>query len=212
MACDANQRPSLATNSSSVKLEKRSIALFGTSADPPTFGHQALLKGLLTLFPTVITWASDNPKKQHIASLETRTKLLDALVESIDNPNLELIQELSSPWTIGTLDLATKRWPEAKLVFVVGSDLTREIPTWLHPRKVLHKAFLGIAPRDGWPLREDDIQAIKNLGGRIELLPLSIPSSASSNIRKNPNPNEIPTAVLKVLKSSTLYGLNKSNY
>ncbi len=37
------------------------IALFGTSADPPTCGHQALLEGLVAMFPKVATWASDNP-------------------------------------------------------------------------------------------------------------------------------------------------------
>ena len=48
------------------------VALFGTSADPPTRGHQALLEGLLQLYPTVATGASDNPLKQHGAPLEQR--------------------------------------------------------------------------------------------------------------------------------------------
>ena len=82
------------------------IALLGTSADPPTCGHQALLKGLLKLFPKVVTWASDNPLKQHGESLENRHALLNALVEAISNPKLQLIQELSSPWTITTLERA----------------------------------------------------------------------------------------------------------
>ena len=51
------------------------IALLGTSADPPTLGHQALLIGLLSLFPQVITWASNNPVKIHSASLEERHQL-----------------------------------------------------------------------------------------------------------------------------------------
>ena len=41
------------------------LALFGTSADPPTCGHQALLEGLLGLYPAVATWASTNPLKRH---------------------------------------------------------------------------------------------------------------------------------------------------
>ena len=48
------------------------IALLGTSADPPTRGHQALLEELLQLYPEVATWASDNPKKQHGAPLHLR--------------------------------------------------------------------------------------------------------------------------------------------
>ena len=56
------------------------IALLGTSADPPTRGHQALLEELLQRYPEVATWASDNPKKQHGAPLALRAELLRALV------------------------------------------------------------------------------------------------------------------------------------
>ena len=57
-----------------------SIALFGTSADPPTLGHQGLLKELIKIFPKVITWASDNPEKKHEIPLIKRTQLLKILV------------------------------------------------------------------------------------------------------------------------------------
>ena len=33
------------------------IALLGTSADPPTRGHQVLLEGLLNRYGNVATWA-----------------------------------------------------------------------------------------------------------------------------------------------------------
>ena len=39
------------------------LALLGTSSDPPTKGHQCLLEGLLARFDKVATWASDNPMK-----------------------------------------------------------------------------------------------------------------------------------------------------
>ena len=59
------------------------IALLGTSADPPTRGHQALLTGLLEHYPRVATWASDNPMKQHAADLNMRRDLLQALVQHL---------------------------------------------------------------------------------------------------------------------------------
>ena len=87
------------------------VALFGTSADPPTRGHQALLEGLLQLYPTVATWASDNPLKQHGAPLEQRAALLGQLVAAIGNPRLRHRQALSSPWAITTLERAAACWP-----------------------------------------------------------------------------------------------------
>ena len=184
------------------------IALFGTSADPPTYGHQALLEGLLKIFPKVVTWASDNPLKTHGASLEQRNVLLQQLVNAIAIPQLELIQTLSSPRTITTLEKAKGIWPGDDLVFVIGSDLVSQIPRWENPRGVLKKARIGIAPRKGWPLQKKHLNALKSLGGRIDLLPLNIPQSASSLVRNNPNLSQIPDSILPMILEENLYGLN----
>ncbi|NEQ41665.1 MAG: nicotinic acid mononucleotide adenylyltransferase, partial [Okeania sp. SIO3I5] len=41
------------------------IALFGTSADPPTAGHETIVRWLSQNFNKVVVWASDNPFKSH---------------------------------------------------------------------------------------------------------------------------------------------------
>jgi len=190
-----------------VKHHSGPIALLGTSADPPTYGHEALLTGLLTIFPRVVTWASDNPTKSHGESLQNRHALLNALVNAIANPQLQLIQHLSSPWTITTLEKAIEIWPEEELVFVIGSDLAEQIPSWENPKAVLRMARIGITPREGWPLEKKHLSNLQSLGGRIDLLPLQIPSSASSQIRHNPNLSEMPSSILPVVLKQNLYGL-----
>ncbi|MGB3262812.1 MAG: adenylyltransferase/cytidyltransferase family protein, partial [Microcoleus sp.] len=52
------------------------IALFGTSADPPTAGHKTILSWLSQHFDWVAVWASDNPFKSHSTSLEHRSAML----------------------------------------------------------------------------------------------------------------------------------------
>ncbi|MEB3322411.1 MAG: nicotinate-nucleotide adenylyltransferase [Synechococcaceae cyanobacterium] len=183
------------------------VALFGTSADPPTRGHRALLEGLLKLYPRVATWASDNPLKHHEAPLEVRTALLAALVEAIGDPRLRLEQELSSPWAIETLRRAAARWPGEDLVFVVGSDLAGQIPRWRQAGEVLRACRLGIAPRAGWPLRPFELDQLRRLGGRVEVLPLEIPASASSRIRERPDPALVPKELWPALLQHNLYGL-----
>ena len=111
-------------------MVQQRIALFGTSADPPTRGHQALLEQLLHRYDHVATWASDNPMKQHGAALSVRAMLLKALVGQLNSANLDLAQDLSSPFTMVTLRRAHQRWPQHNLVFVVGSDLAAQIPHW----------------------------------------------------------------------------------
>ena len=193
-----------------MKPKINSIALFGTSADPPTLGHQALLSELTKVFPKVITWASDNPEKNHQIPLIKRTQLLRILVKKISHPNLELIQELSSPRAIHTLRKALQLWPEASFTFVIGSDLTVQVPKWLNAKSILNKAKIAIAIRDGWPVNDIQIEEIKRLGGEIELLPFNIPKSSSSKFREKPQERLVPLELVPTLLKENLYGLADS--
>jgi nicotinate-nucleotide adenylyltransferase len=190
-----------------VKAAEGPIALFGTSADPPTRGHQALLEGLVQLYPQVATWASDNPQKHHGAPLQQRAILLGELVAAIDNSRLTHRQELSSPWAITTLERAADQWPGSELVFVVGSDLAAQIPSWKQAEAVLKACVLAIAPRAGWPLQPKQLDQLTQLGGRIVILPLQVPASASSAVRQTPDPAQLPAALLPLLLEHNLYGL-----
>jgi nicotinate-nucleotide adenylyltransferase len=188
------------------------IALFGTSADPPTQGHRALLEGLLARYPLVATWASDNPLKHHGAPLAARTALLQALVTAIDNPRLQVVPELSSPWTVETLARARQRWPQALPVFVVGSDLLPQIPRWHRAETWLPGCRLAVVPRRGWPVLPDDLRALEQSGAQLELLPLEIPASASSALRRDlaagQRRDELPEELWPVLLQHNLYGLS----
>ncbi len=190
-----------------MKPEVNSIALFGTSADPPTMGHKALLSELLKIFPKVITWASDNPDKKHHIPLKKRTQLLSILVQKIAHPNLELVQELSSPRTIHTLKKAFQLWPEASLSFVIGSDLVIQVPKWLNAKSILNKTTIAIVMRDGWPISDIQLEDIKKLGGKIDLLPFSIPASSSSGFRKRPQEVLVPKELVPLILEENLYGL-----
>ncbi len=159
------------------------VALFGTSADPPTRGHRELLLGLRRHYPLVATWASDNPLKQHTAPLELRQRLLEAVVRAIGDPNLRLVQELSSPWAVETLERAERLWPNRPLVFVIGSDLAPQLPRWREARRLLTGCHLAIAPRVGWSLEPADLERLRQLGATFEVLPLRIPATASSTLR-----------------------------
>ncbi len=190
-----------------MKSQNNSIALFGTSADPPTLGHEALLGELIKIFPKVITWASDNPDKKHQIPLLKRSELLRILVKKISNPKLEIVQELSSPRTIHTLKKAFKLWPEASFSFVIGSDLAVQVPKWLNAKSILNKATIAIAMRDGWPISNNQLEDITNLGGEIDLLPFSIPKSSSSKFRERPQEVLVPKELVPLLLEENLYGI-----
>ncbi len=190
-----------------MKAKINSIALFGTSADPPTLGHKALLNELTKIFPKVITWASDNPEKKHQIPLLKRTELLRILVQKISHPKLELIQELSSPRTIHTLKKALQLWPDANFSFVIGSDLAIQVPKWLNAKSILNKATIAIVIRDGWPIYDQQLEDIKKLGGEIDLLPFRIPESSSTKFRERPQEILVPNELVPLLLEENLYGL-----
>ncbi len=183
------------------------VALFGTSADPPTLGHRTLLAGLIRHYPLVRTWASDNPFKTHGAPLAVRAALLEAVVESLESPKLRLDQSLSSPRALDTLKRAAQQWPDAELVFVVGSDLLPQIQRWYAADEILHRCRLAVVPRLGWPLDSLQIEQLNQRGGRVEVLPLEIPATASSAIRRHPDPQLVPPELWPVLLEQNLYGL-----
>ncbi len=185
----------------------KSIALFGTSADPPTTGHKALLIGLSKLFPKVVTWVSNNPSKKHKTSINQRHELLNILVEAIGVSNLELNQSLSSQWAIETLQRANKYWPDQNLVLVIGSDLITELPKWQAAKGILKKSSIGIVPRQGWPINTKAIQAIQDMGGNINLLPLDIPATSSSAIHNKLILSHIPEVILPIIRKKNLYGI-----
>lgn len=106
------------------------IALFGTSADPPTVGHQSIIEWLAGLYDYVAVWASDNPFKQHQSLLSERQRMLSLLVQDSQQRHQQvgLRPELSHSKTLFTVQQAQQLWPQAELTLVVGSDVVTTLP------------------------------------------------------------------------------------
>ena len=91
---------------------QQSIALFGTSADPPTIGHKKILEELSKIYSLTITYASNNPKKKHKEDLTIRSLLLKTLIEDIDNPKIIFNQKISSQWAIESIKKCKNIYPK----------------------------------------------------------------------------------------------------
>jgi nicotinate-nucleotide adenylyltransferase len=159
------------------------IALFGTSADPPTAAHQQILEWLSDHFDQVAVWASDNPFKSHQTALQHRAAMLRLLIDDIDPPrqNLELDQNLSSPRALITVERARQRWGNADLTLVIGSDLVDQLPRWYCISDLLQQVKLLIVPRPGYPVLEGVLTRLQSLGAEVaiaELTGLPISSTA----------------------------------
>jgi nicotinate-nucleotide adenylyltransferase len=85
--------------------------------------------------------------------------------------------------------------------------LAVQIPSWKQAEAVLKACVLAIAPRAGWPLQTEQLARLAELGGRVVILPLQVPATASSTVRQAPDPAQLPAALLPLLLEHNLYGL-----
>lgn len=208
------------------------IALFGTSADPPTTAHRTILIWLAKHFDHVAVWASDNPFKHqpstgggHAVSLNHRQTMLKLLVEDLQSayPNVQIWEDLSDRRSLISLQRAQQRWgtdPEYGLI--IGSDLIEQIPHWYEIKQLLKNVTLVIFTRPGYPLKSDSLDRIENLGGRYRLVsedrlieinhipkmsPLT-PAVSSTYFRQTKDQKIIPDVVQRYIDQQKLYDQN----
>ncbi len=183
------------------------IALFGTSADPPTAGHQAILQWLSEHFDWVAVWASDNPFKSHQTPLEHRGEMLRLLIEENESeqPNIGVYPELSSPRSLETVQRAKQRWPHADLTLVIGSDLVAQLPRWYHIEELLEQVNLLVIPRPGYQVSEDSLEQLRTLGAAIAIASLQPPAVSSTDYRQTFDPGTITRPVQDYIDREQLY-------
>lgn len=183
------------------------IALFGTSADPPTAGHQTILSWLSQHYDRVIVWASDNPFKEHQTSLENRSQMLRLAIEEIDSPldNINLFQELSDRRSLFTIQKARKIWPKGEFTFVIGSDLVAQITSWYHIEELLAQVRILVVPRPGYAISQSDLDSLTNLGGNFSLATLNAPEASSTAYRLQGDHTVLTPAVATYINQQHLY-------
>jgi nicotinate-nucleotide adenylyltransferase len=190
------------------------IALFGTSADPPSIGHQQILQWLDNHYDRTIVWVSDNPFKTHQASLSDRIAMMEITIAAIQPPaqTITLHPELSDPRTINTVEKAKQILPYANLTLVIGGDLVPQLPTWYRAQDLLSQVHLLVVPRQGVSIAATDIDRLLNMGTEVAIAPdsTSIPNVSSSDYRNNGNSSVIIPTVAAYIQRESLYAWQTS--
>lgn len=184
------------------------IALFGTSADPPTSGHQAILSWLSQHYDWVAVWAADNPFKSHQTALEHRGAMLRLLIEDIDPPrlNIGLHPELSSRRTLETVHKAKERWgADADLTLVIGSDLVSQMPRWYRVEDLLWQVHLLVVPRLGYAVEDAGLEDLRQLGAKVAIADLTVPDVSSTKYRENGDTQALTPPIEAYIHREHLY-------
>jgi len=186
-----------------------SIALFGTSADPLTVGHEEILKELSKIYATTISYVSNNPKKKHKENISIRSKLLKILIEDLDNPKILFNQKVSSQWAIESIKKCKKYYEFNNLDFVIGSDLIKEIFFWKSFDEIVKEVSFFIIVREGYPVESTTLKMLKTYNVKFKISSIKIPNISSSEFRSNFNYSNLPASLIDFVKKNNLYESTK---
>ena len=149
-------------------MEKRTIAVFGGSFNPPLNSHLSLAKQILetdkNIEKIIFVPVSTKYNKSGLEKDEHRYNMLKLMCKNeknIEVSNIELIQERQF-YTIETLNIFKNKFTDYDICFATGADNLKEISTWKRPEEILEK-FKIIALERGKERVEDIINKDKLL-------------------------------------------------
>jgi nicotinate-nucleotide adenylyltransferase len=184
---------------------KQSIALFGTSADPPTIGHKKILEELSKIYAFTISYVSNNPKKKHIEDISIRSHLLKTLIDDLDNPKILFNQKISSQWAVESIKKCKEIYKFNNLDFVIGSDLIKDIFYWKNFDKIILEVSFFIILREGYPVESNTLKMLETYRVKFKISTIKTPNISSSKFRLNFNCSNLPSSLIDIVKKNNLY-------
>jgi len=188
---------------------EKNIALFGTSADPPTIGHKKILEELSNIYAFTISYVSNNPNKKHKQNISIRSHLLKTLIKDLDNPKILFNQEVSSQWAVESIKKCKNIYEFNSLDFVIGSDLIKDIICWKNFDKIIKEVSFFIILRDGYPIESNTLKMLETYKVKFRISNIKIPNTSSSKFRLNFNYSNLPTSLIDIVKKNNLYESTK---
>lgn len=123
--------------------EKRGIAIFGGSFNPPLNSHITLAKEILKKFKVleklIFVPVSTRYQKESLVSDNHRYNMLKLICKKEDklevsDVELNLDKQL---YTIQTLDIFKNKYKNYDIYFVMGTDNLKELKTWKEAERIL---------------------------------------------------------------------------
>jgi len=188
---------------------EKSIALFGTSADPPTIGHKKILEELSKIYSHTICYVSNNPNKKHKEDIVIRSQLLKTLIEDLDDYKILFNQSITSKWAVESIKKCKKIYEIDNLDFVIGSDLIQDIFCWKNFEKIIKEVSFFIILREGYPVESNTLKMLETYDVKFKISSIKIPNISSSKFRLNFNYSNLPASLIDFVKKNNLYESTK---
>ena len=200
-------------------MDRKIIALFCGSFNPPLFSHFSLAEQLINnnknIEKVIFVPVSNKYNKDGLISDEHRFNMLNLICKK--NPKFEVSNiEFNSPrqpYTFETLQSMQENYPEHEIRLIIGTDNLSKLDTWYEIEQLLNRFKVFVLARD-----EDNIEEIicnhnllSNYSSSFVKSNISIRTNLSSSFVRNEIKNKnsvkylIPDEVIKYIKKNNLY-------
>jgi nicotinate-nucleotide adenylyltransferase len=197
----------------------QNIGIFGGTFDPPHLGHLILAaeaRSQLGLDRLLWVLTPDPPHKQgqSIAPLEHRLEMVKLAIA--DDPQFEISSvELTRPgphYALDTVLILAGQNPGAKLVYLMGGDSLRDLPSWHRPADFVSAChWIGVVRRPGDAIDMTTLEkSLPGLRSKVRFVEAPLLEIAARDIRKRiaegkPYRYFLPTGVYDYINSHNLY-------
>lgn len=193
--------------------------IFGGTFDPPHIGHQILAaEAAAQLGLDRVLWVltPNPPHKQGLKISDDRVRLKMVRAAAADNPIFEVSTiEFERPgphYAVDTLAALAQRYPGAELIYLMGGDSLRDLPTWHEPLEFVRRcAGIGVMRR---PADTVDLVALEQrlpgISEKVHFVAAPLIDISASDIRARvaaglPYRYMLPPAVYRWIERLQLY-------
>lgn len=166
------------------------IGILGGTFDPIHLGHLIMASFAadeLGLERVLFVPAQTPPHKleRSVTDARHRVQMIRAAIKP--DPRFALsdldLREDSPSYTADLLQRLLRAHPDAGLVFIIGADSLRDLPSWHRPDLVLQRAELAVARRPGVTIDDAVLDALPGLRDRVHVFQSPLIDISSTDIR-----------------------------
>jgi nicotinate-nucleotide adenylyltransferase len=195
------------------------LGIFGGTFDPPHLAHRILAAEFhhqLGLERVLWVLTPQPPHKDvlPIASVEDRLDMLRAAIA--DNPAFEIsLVEVERPgpqYAVDTMQILADRLPQTELVYLMGGDSLRDLPTWKRPQGFLENCHgLGVIRRPGDQVDLSSLETLlPGIKSKLQFVDSPLLEISASDIRRriaqaDPYRYFLPEKVYRIIQERRIY-------
>ena len=194
------------------------VGVLGGTFDPVHNGHLHVGRSLqraLGLDRVIWVPAGRPPHKagQIVSSDRDRLAMLRLALAGSTTDEISTIDiDRAGPsYTADTLEMLRDRLDPARLVFLMGEDSLRDLPTWHDPERIVRVAELAVAGRPGIDADLELVaRAVPDIRDHVSIVPIEEIAISSSDIRGRARNGKsllglVPPAVAEYIRGHALY-------